>query len=81
MTIREQNIASYTEVVDIPLSFDDTWPSYDVETAIAEVPSQAIYISYKCRIYNQCSIIKECKKNRLLSTIKRLEQVIELEPG
>lgn len=81
MIIRQQNVASYTKVVDIPSSFDERWPSYDVATAIAEIASEAIDILYKCRIYNQRSIIKECKENRLLSTIKHLEQVIELEPG
>ena len=87
LTIREQNLAYSTEVVDIPTRFDGTWSSggwttsRGVVTAIAQISSQVTDVSYKCRVCNQCSIIEEYRRNGLLSTIEHLEQIIEHEPS
>ena len=85
LTIREQNLAHSTEVVDIPTNFDGTRSSRGwtagrgVVTALAEISSQVIDVSYKCRVCNQCNIIEERKKNGVLSTIEHLEQITEHE--
>ena len=85
MTVREPNLVSSTKVKDIPLGFDETWlsrgwtASRGIVTAIPEIPSQAIDVSYNCKIFNHCNIIEERKKNGFLSTIEHLEEIIELE--
>ena len=53
MTIRGQNLAHSIEVVGISISFDGTWSSHgwtasrDIVTAIAEISSQVIDVSFK----------------------------------
>ena len=57
MTIREQNLAHSIEVVGISISFDGTWSSHgwtasrDIVTAIAEISSQVIDVSFKFFIF------------------------------
>ena len=87
LTIREQNLAHSLQVADIPTSFGGTWSSCrwtasrGFVTAITEISSQVIDVSYKCRVCNQYNIIEGWKKNRLLFTIEHLEQIIEHEPS
>ena len=87
MTVREQNLAPFTEVVDVTTSFDGTWSSCGwtasrgVVTAIAETLSHVIDVSYRCRVCNQCNIIEERRKNGLLSTTEHHEQIIEHKPN
>ena len=46
---------------------------------LAEVTSQVIDVSYKCRNCAQCSFIEEHKKNENFFTIEYLDSVIEHE--
>ena len=73
------------KAVDILTRFDGTWSSRGwtarrgVVTAIVEILSQVIDVSYICRVCNQCNTIEERKKNGLLPTIEHLDQIIKHE--
>ena len=79
LTIREQDLAHSTEVVDIPTSYDGTWSSCGWTASRGIVT--AIDVSYKCKVCNKWNITEDCKKNRLLSTIEHLVKIIEHEPS
>ena len=74
-------------IVDIPTSFDGTWSSRGwtasrgVVTAIAEISSQVLDVSLKCRVCNQCNVMEERKQNEPVTVIEYPDWFVVHEPN
>lgn len=74
--VKKEYGTSSSEVVDVPTSFDGR----GVVSAVAEVSSQILDVSLKCRLCNQRDAMEEKKRNGTVSSIEYLDLFVEHEP-
>ena len=80
-----ENGVNVDTVLDVPTSFDGSWSSRGwtanngIVSAIADISSQVIDISYKCRSCAQCTLMNERKHNGEVTAVGYLDWFIEHE--